>query len=256
VILASENNYSNYYLLFIFLIGAISLRAAGCIINDIFDRKIDAQVERTKSRPLASGELNLRQGFLLLFLFLTIGLFIFLNLNLYSEELSALGFLLAIIYPLAKRFFPVPQLVLGICFNFGALIGYSAVTDSLPLPAFILYAGCIFWTLAYDTIYALQDISDDKKIGVNSSAIFFGKNYKQFILSFYLAFFALTLIALKLAGGNVLVSGTIFLIAIIYSIIQVKNIDINNKADCMNKFKQSAYIIGLIVFLGLVVGIN
>lgn len=167
--------------IFIFTVGAFVMRSAGCVINDIWDRNIDAQVERTKNRPLVTGEIRVPQAKLLFLGLLMLGGAILFSLN---PETILLGFaftLPVIIYPLMKRILPVPQLFLGLTFNAGALMGYTAMTATLDPAAWWLYAACVFWTLGYDTIYAYQDVKDDLKLGIKSAAVFFGKYGKFFI---------------------------------------------------------------------------
>lgn len=175
-----------------FFIGSISLRTCGCIINDIFDRKFDKHVERTKNRPLANGSLTILEAMIFLFLSLLPGLYIFINLSFLAKIISLLGLMLSILYPLFKRFTYFPQLFLGLTFNIGIWV---AGIDHAPLTALLtLYCAGIFWTLAYDTIYAFQDVIDDAIIGVKSTALLFEKNPKVIITFFYSAMFAILLI--------------------------------------------------------------
>lgn len=169
---------------FLFSLGAIMLRSAGCIINDIFDVKFDKHVERTRSRPLASGELTKRQAFLALSVLLLMGAGIFYLLNQTAQMIAFVGFIIAVIYPLTKRFFLFPQLILGFAFNIGVLIAVAQLDQARLLTPgpWILYAAGIFWTLYYDTVYAIQDMKDDLKLGLNSTAVFF-QNHLKLMLS-------------------------------------------------------------------------
>lgn len=172
---------------FFFLIGAISLRTCGCIINDIFDRNIDKQVERTKNRPIASGKITVPQAFVFLAICFIPGFLVFLSLNTTAKIISLLAAILAIIYPLTKRWTYFPQFFLGITFNMGIFI---AGINSIPLKnIFLLYVASIFWTLAYDTIYAFQDIKDDIKTNIKSTAVFFKDHPKSIIILFYCLMF-------------------------------------------------------------------
>jgi 4-hydroxybenzoate polyprenyltransferase len=244
-----QPNTKTLIFLFLFTIGALIVRGAGCIINDIADRKIDAQVERTKNRPLASGALKVWQAILFLVLLLLIGLAVFLQLNLTAQILSISAFVIAVIYPFTKRFFAMPQLVLGICFNSGALIGYSAITGNISAAAILVYLAGICWTLAYDTIYAHQDLADDKKIGVNSSALFFGQKNSSIITIFFaltICFlaFALDLHILNLAALAVLAADFGW---------QIYRLDLSNPQKCMQIFKHNAFISGGLAVIFLVI---
>ncbi len=158
----------------IFTLGSFLMRSAGCIINDIADRKIDLSVSRTKNRPIATGEVSVKKGLILSFLLAGLSFLIILPLNGLTMELSVMGLLLAIIYPFTKRFISLPQLVLGVSFGWGAIMAWAAVRNSIELPGILIFIANIFWSLAYDTIYALMDRDDDIRAGVKSSAILFG----------------------------------------------------------------------------------
>lgn len=162
--LTDASNNTLIKLLSLFFIGSIIIRGAGCIINDIFDKDFDKHVLRTKDRPLASGALTIKEALIFVIILLFCSLAILLSLNETSIYLGFLAFFLIILYPLMKRIINMPQVFLGIVFNFGALIGYSTVTNKLSLESFIMYLACCFWTISYDTIYGFTDIGDDKKI--------------------------------------------------------------------------------------------
>ena len=166
------------YLLLLFAYGSFIMRSAGCIINDIIDKKFDRNVERTKLRPLASENLESSDAIILFIIFLSIGLSILLSLNSTCILLGFIAFPLIFLYPLMKRFTYFPQLCLAIVFNFSVLISWTAAKGEFDNQSLLLYLACIFWTLGYDTIYAYQDINDDKKIGVKSLAIYLEKNIK------------------------------------------------------------------------------
>lgn len=169
----------------LFGIGAIVMRAAGCVVNDLWDRDLDRQVARTSARPLASGEVRVRQAAGFLAALLGLGLIILLQMNALTVLLGVLSLPLIATYPLMKRFTWWPQLFLGFTFNFGALMGWSAVTGAIEFPAMLLYAGGIFWTLGYDTIYAHQDKEDDALAGIKSTALLFGVESKKFVSVFF-----------------------------------------------------------------------
>lgn len=162
-------------LLIIFVVGIIIMRAAGCVINDIWDRDIDGQVKRTQARPLASGELTLREALICLVILATVALMLALCLNPLSWALACVGALLTVIYPLCKRFFACPQWVLGLTFNWGIIMAFSASINHVPALAWWLYFSTMFWTIAYDTMYAMVDRDDDIKQQLHSSAILFGQ---------------------------------------------------------------------------------
>lgn len=188
--------------LILFGIGAIVMRAAGCVINDLWDRDFDRQVERTMARPLAAGTVTPKQALIFLAILLLIGLWVLMQMSLVTILLGVLSLPLIVVYPLAKRFTWWPQLVLGLIFNFGALMGWGAVTGAIALPALLLYAAGIFWTLGYDTIYAHQDIADDMKIGVRSTAIKFGADSRKWVAGFYTVAWVLILAAFLAAHEN------------------------------------------------------
>ena len=226
------------------------MRAAGCIINDIMDRKIDAQVERTKTRPLVSGELTVPQALLFLMLLLIISLGILLSL---SDTAIILGFSIVpfvVAYPLMKRITYYPQIFLGITFNFGVIMAYAAATDDIGFAPVLLYLGSIFWTIGYDTIYALQDIEDDQRVGVKSTAIAFGANTQNYVLISYFAF----ILSFALAAGYTGLTSSITIICILSASIllfwQAMKATSSNPALCLQLFKLNAYI-GLILAFGL-----
>ncbi|HOO81308.1 MAG TPA: 4-hydroxybenzoate octaprenyltransferase [Alphaproteobacteria bacterium] len=173
------------WLIFLFALGASVMRAAGCVVNDIWDRKLDAQVDRTRVRPLASGEVSVQQALIFLFGLLMAGFCILILMNGITILLGLLAVPLIVIYPLMKRVTFWPQAVLGLTFNFGALMGWAAVMDGLSAQALLLYVAACLWTLGYDTIYAHQDKEDDALIGVKSTALKFGENSKKWVSGFY-----------------------------------------------------------------------
>ena len=176
------------YLILLFAYGSFIMRSAGCIINDIIDRKFDKNVKRTKSRPLVSENLEVTDAIILFIIFLSIGLSILLTLNPTCILLGFIAFPLVLLYPLMKRYTYFPQLFLAIVFNFSILISWTAAKGIFDNQSLLLYLACIFWTLGYDTIYAYQDKEDDKKIGVKSLAIYLEQNIKLWITLFYLCF--------------------------------------------------------------------
>ncbi len=196
--IASERPFSSLhdiYLLVLFAVGAVVMRGAGCTYNDIVDRDIDAQVARTRGRPIPSGAVTVRQAWLFLGAQLAAGLAVLVQLNLFAIAIGAASLLLVAAYPFMKRITWWPQAWLGLTFNWGALVGFAAQTRTLDAADAMLYAGLFFWTLGYDTIYAAQDKDDDALIGVKSTARLFGARAKNWVLGFYAAAFALILAA-------------------------------------------------------------
>jgi 4-hydroxybenzoate polyprenyltransferase len=169
----------------LFGIGAVVMRAAGCVINDLWDRNIDKKIERTRTRPIAAGSVSVRQACVFLLVLLLCGFLILVQMNLITIMLGFLALPLIAVYPLMKRWTWWPQAFLGLVFNFGALMGWSAVTGIVQAPALFLYAAGFFWTLGYDTIYAHQDREDDLLAGIKSTALKFGEKSFTWVAAFY-----------------------------------------------------------------------
>lgn len=223
-------------LLGLFAIGAVVMRGAGCTYNDIVDRDIDAMVARTRGRPIPSGAVSLRGAWLFTALQCAAGLAVLLQLNLFSIALGAGSLVLVAIYPFMKRITWWPQAWLGLTFNWGALLGFAAQTAHLTLPALLLYAGCFFWTLGYDTIYAHQDQEDDALIGVKSTARLFGQNSPEWIDRFYA--FALCLFALALVVATAHFWAALLLIpAGLHFFWQTRRLDVNDNVCCLKLFR-------------------
>ena len=178
----------NIYLIFLFSYGSFIMRSAGCIINDIIDKKFDKNVKRTKFRPLASEDLEVTDAIILFIIFISIGLSILLTLNPICILLGFAAFPLVLLYPFMKRYTYFPQVFLAIVFNFSVLISWTAANGEFDYKCLLLYLTCIFWTLGYDTIYAYQDLKDDKKIGMKSLAIYLENNITFWIMVFYILF--------------------------------------------------------------------
>ena len=191
----SENNSTFYKFSVLFFLGAILMRSAGCIINDVLDKKIDSMVERTKNRPIASGQVSVKIALVLSAILCLIAFLILIQFNQTTIILGLASMPFAFSYPLMKRFTYWPQLFLGFTFNYGLIMAWVSLNDNLSLYPIIFYFGAIFWTLGYDTIYGFQDIKDDEIIGVKSTSIKFKKNPKFFIFLCYF-FFYLSLITI------------------------------------------------------------
>ena len=237
------------YLLLLFAYGSFIMRSAGCIINDIIDKKIDRNIERTKSRPLASEKLESSDAIILLIIFLSIGLSILLNLNSICILLGFIAFPLILLYPLMKRFTYFPQLCLAIVFNFSVLISWTAAKGEFEVQSLLLYLACIFWTLGYDTIYAYQDIDDDKRIGVKSLAIYLEKNIKFWITLFYLIFIGFFSFLAILNNINLIffIIITLFALKILFEVFKIKELQSKN---CLKIFQMNSWY-GFFITIGL-----
>lgn len=239
----------DYRALVLFLIGSIAMRGAGCTLNDLVDHDIDAQVERTRSRPIPSGQVSKRNAAIWLIAQCLVGLVILLQFNAFTIQLGIASLVLVVIYPFMKRITWWPQLFLGLAFSYGALLGWTNTFGALYAPAFYLYAGAILWTIGYDTIYALQDIEDDAMVGVKSTARLFGQHAKLIIALFYAGAFALWLQAgLSASGWLNFVYASIP--AALILIWQVVTLDPASPANCLKRFKANHYV-GLALTLAL-----
>ncbi|GLT37445.1 hypothetical protein SLA2020_117620 [Shorea laevis] len=250
---ASPGNLPDFKMLTLFGCGALLLRGAGCTINDLLDRDIDTKVERTKLRPVASGLLTPFQGICFLGFQLFLGLGILLQLNNYSRILGASSLLLVFSYPLMKRFTFWPQAYLGLTFNWGALLGWSAIKGGLdPAIVFPLYFSGVCWTLVYDTIYAHQDKEDDLKVGVKSTALRFGDSTKEWISAFGIGCIS----SLALSGFNAEIGWPYyaFLAAASGQLAwQIWTVNLSCRADCNRKFVSNKWF-GAIIFSGILFG--
>ncbi len=248
---SSFNNFLFYGILF--LLGAILMRSAGCIINDIVDRNIDKKVERTKNRPIASKKISIKFGLLYVFILCGLAFLVLINFNQFTIIMALLSMPFAFTYPLMKRFTYWPQLFLGITFNYGLVLAWTSINNEISLIPILFYIGAIFWTLGYDTIYGYQDIKDDEIIGVKSTSIKFKKNPKKFIFICYLIFIT----SLVFIGTlmNFKIFYYLFLIIPITHLIlfQINKLNVNDSNDCLIKFK-SNNILGLVIFINLLIG--
>ncbi len=249
---AMEGLLPDLLLLAKFFVGAALMRAAGCAYNDIVDRDIDAKVARTAARPVASGQISVKQAWAYIAACSLISLAILLTMPLIAIGLGVASLALVAAYPFMKRITWWPQAWLGLTFNWGALLGYAAATGTLGWPAALLYASGIFWTLGYDTIYAVQDIEDDALIGVKSSTRRLGDNLQKGVLFFYVACFALVLAA-AWAGGL----GPLFLPPVaLYGMHlsrQAARLDVNDGPGALALFKSNSFA-GFLLFLAMVAG--
>lgn len=231
----------SFYYLFLFFVGALAMRGAGCTLNDIIDRDIDGKVERTRLRPIPSGQISVRQAFIFLALQCLVGLAVLWQFNDFTKILGLSSIGLVIIYPFMKRITYWPQLFLGLAFNWGALMGWAAMFGTLHYPAFYLYAGAILWTIAYDTIYALQDREDDALIGVKSTARLFG-DYAQLICGlFYLAAAILWFLAANGAGAGLVYYEVMWVVPAILA-WQIITLKPDQPANCLIRFQSNNWV--------------
>jgi 4-hydroxybenzoate polyprenyltransferase len=240
----------NVWHLVLFFIGAFAMRGAGCTWNDIVDRDLDAQVERTRSRPIPSGQVSVQAAVAFLLLQALVGLAVLLQFNRFTIMMGFASLGVVAIYPFMKRITDWPQIVLGLAFSWGALMGWPAVFGRLDLPAYLLYAGSIAWVIGYDTIYAHQDRDDDALIGIKSTALLFGDRTKPLLGLFYTLAVVLLALAGWSAGAGVVVA--LGLLAFAGHLAwQVYRLDIDDPDLCLAVFKSNRDA-GLILFAALV----
>ena len=235
--------------LLIFVAGTVLMRSAGCVMNDIADRKLDGLVERTKNRPLATGEVGLKEAYLLAAGLALMAFALVLLFNKTTILLSVAALFLAATYPFTKRFLAIPQAYLGVAFGFGMPMAFAAVNNYTPPLAWILLATNVFWSMAYDTEYAMVDRDDDLKIGIKSSAIFFGKYDVIAVMVCYAIMLGLLVYVGKLMGfGKYYFIGlAATLLLVFWQYILIKSRD---KSNCFKAFLHNNWI-GLVLFIGL-----
>ena len=249
----SNNIIVYFFYLLLFFLGSVLMRSAGCIVNDILDRKFDKQVSRTKDRPIASGKISVSLGLFYAALLCGLAFLVLINFNYFTILIALASMPLAFTYPLMKRFTYWPQLFLGITFNYGLILGWSSISGNLNIIPIIFYFGAIFWTLGYDTIYGYQDIKDDEIIGLKSTSIKFKGKAKLFLTSCYII-----LIFSLFLGGYLMEFNLIYFLFLIIPMTQlffyqIKNFDLNNSNVCLKIFKSNNHF-GLIVFFNILIG--
>ena len=248
------NNLNTYFFyLFLFLSGSILMRSAGCIINDISDKKFDKKVERTKNRPIASGKISIKLALTYAALLCALAFLVLINFNSLVIILAIGSMPLAFTYPLMKRYTYWSQLFLGITFNYGLILAWLSVNNQFIYVPIIFYIGAIFWTLGYDTIYGFQDIKDDEIIGLKSTSIKFKKNPINFLLICYTV-----LIIILIYLGFIMNFNYLYFLFLIFPIIhliffQIKKIDIKNPQNCLNIFKSNNFL-GFLIYINILVG--
>ena len=249
------NNDLNIFIFysFLFFVGSILMRSAGCIVNDIADRNFDKKVARTKNRPIASGKISILLATIYVIILCFLAFLVLVNFNKLTIILAIASIPLAFTYPLMKRFTHWPQLFLGITFNYGLILGWASINENISLAPLVFYFGTIFWTLGYDTIYGYQDIKDDEIVGVKSTSIKFKNNPKKILFSCYL----ITILSLIFLGFIMNFNFIYFLFLIIPFVhlffFQLIKLNAKNPNLCLKIFK-SNNLLGLIIFLNLLVG--
>ena len=248
-----SSNLNNYFFyLILFFLGSMLMRSAGCIVNDILDKEFDAKVFRTKNRPIASGKVSIKLGIFYSILLCFLALLVLLNFNSFTIILALGSMPLAFTYPLMKRLTYWPQLFLGITFNYGLILGWTAVNSELEIIPILFYIGAIFWTLGYDTIYGYQDIKDDEIIGLKSTSIKFKGKAKEFLFVCY----AFVIIFFIVGGFKMDFHFSYYFLMLIPLIhlflYQIKIFDLKNPSSCLNAFK-SNNLFGLIIFLNILI---
>ncbi|MBU3548343.1 MULTISPECIES: 4-hydroxybenzoate octaprenyltransferase [unclassified Polynucleobacter] len=241
-------------ILLIFTVGTFLMRSAGCAINDYADRDFDRHVNRTQDRPVTSGKISGKEAIAVAGVLALIAFLFIQPLNVFTKQLSVLALLVAFLYPFTKRFFAMPQAVLGIAFGFGIPMAYAAILDSIPLEAWFLFIGNIFWAIAYDTAYAMVDRDDDLRLGLRTSAITFGQYDVVAIAISYGMLFLSQLWVAQLANlSNYFLVG--WFAALACAIYHLKLVSTRNRENCFKAFRHNNWLGGFL-FLGIVLGIG
>tara|TARA_B110000027_G_C16046562_1_gene267966 strand:+ start:71 stop:928 length:858 start_codon:yes stop_codon:yes gene_type:complete len=245
----NQNLNQFLYYIILFFLGSVLMRSAGCIVNDIVDKDLDKEVQRTKNRPLACGLISIKLAVIYIFALCFLAFFILIQFNILTIFLGAASMILAFSYPFMKRITYWPQLFLGLTFNWGIVMAWTAMTNTVSIDAITLYLAAIFWTLGYDTIYGVQDIVDDEIIGVKSTSIKFKKNIKLFVgLCYFFSTILITYLFFSQLGlNNFTILVTIFILSLMYQIIKFKK---NNPRRCLHLFKVNNFS-GFLLFLGI-----
>lgn len=240
-------------ILLIFTLGTFLMRSAGCAINDYADRNFDRHVKRTQGRPVTSGKISGKEAVAVAGALAFIAFLLIQPLNVFTKQLSVLALLVAFIYPFTKRFFAMPQAVLGIAFGFGIPMAYAAILDFVPLEAWILFVGNIFWTIAYDTAYAMVDRDDDLRLGLRTSAITFGRyDVIAIAMSYGVLFISQVWVAQLANLSNYFLLG--WFAALACAIYHLKLVSTRNREDCFKAFRHNNWLGGFL-FLGIVLGL-
>jgi len=249
----SENINKYIFYLILFFLGSVLMRSAGCVVNDILDRKYDKKVFRTKNRPIASGKISVNLALVYATTLCFLAFLVLINFNYFTITIALASMPLAFTYPLMKRYTYWPQLFLGVTFNYGLILGWTSINNEINLITLIFYFGAIFWTLGYDTIYGFQDINDDEIIGLKSTSIKFKSNPKFFLIICYSIFFLVLLITGYLMELNKYYF--LFLILIFFQLFyyQIKRLNTKMPSNCLEIFK-SNNLLGFAIFLNILLG--
>jgi 4-hydroxybenzoate polyprenyltransferase len=249
----SKNLNDYFFYLLLFFLGSVLMRSAGCIVNDISDKEFDKKVSRTKNRPIASNQVSIKLGIFYTLILCLLALLVLINFNNLTILLALGSMPLAFTYPLMKRFTYWPQLFLGITFNYGLILGWTAIQGEINAVAIIFYFGAIFWTLGYDTIYGFQDIKDDEIIGVKSTSIKFKKKPKLFLTTCYLIF----IISLILVGIYMKLNTMFYFFILIPAthlfFYQIHNFNFKDPKNCLKIFKSNNFF-GAIILCNILIG--
>jgi 4-hydroxybenzoate polyprenyltransferase len=240
--------------LLIFTIGTFLMRSAGCAINDYADRDFDRHVKRTQSRPVTSGKISGKEAVAVAGVLALLAFLLIQPLNAFTKQLSVLALLIAFVYPFTKRFFAMPQAVLGIAFGFGIPMAYAAILDFIPLEAWILFVGNIFWAIAYDTAYAMVDRDDDLRLGLRTSAITFGQyDVVAIAVSYGILFISQIWVAQLANLSNYFLMG--WFAALACAIYHLKLVSSRKREDCFKAFRHNNWLGGFL-FLGIALGLG
>jgi 4-hydroxybenzoate polyprenyltransferase len=249
----ASGGFPDQHLLIIFILGTFLMRSAGCAMNDYADRDFDRHVLRTKERPITSGKISGKEALAMAAILALIAFLLILPLNVLTKELAVFALIVAIIYPFTKRFFAIPQAVLGIAFGFGIPMAYAAVLDFIPMEAWILFIGNIFWAIAYDTAYAMVDRDDDVRLGLRTSAITFGHfDVLAIALSYGMLFLSQIWVAQLANLTNYFWLG--WCLALACAAYHLKLVATRKREDCFKAFRHNNWLGGFL-FLGILLGL-
>ena len=249
----SKNLNDYFFYLSLFFLGSVLMRSAGCIVNDISDKEFDKKVSRTKNRPIASNQVSIKLGIFYTFILCLLAFLVLINFNNLTILLALGSMPLAFTYPLMKRFTYWPQLFLGITFNYGLVLGWTAIQGEISFVAIIFYLGAIFWTLGFDTIYGYQDLKDDEIIGIKSTSIKFKKNSKLFLSICYIVFLISLVFVGLLMNFDHFFYLSLLICAVHLFIYQVYRFNFKDSLLCLSIFKSNNFL-GLIVLVNIIIG--
>jgi 4-hydroxybenzoate polyprenyltransferase len=249
----ASGGFPEWHLLIIFALGTFLMRSSGCAINDYADQDFDRHVLRTKDRPITSGKISGKEALMVAGALALIAFVLIQPLNALTKELSFFALVVAILYPFTKRFFAIPQAVLGIAFGFGIPMAYAAVLDFIPLEAWVLFVGNIFWAIAYDTAYAMVDRDDDLRLGLRTSAITFGRfDVIAIALSYGVLFLSQVWVAQLVNLSNYFWIG--WCLALACAVYHLKLVSTRKREECFKAFRHNNWLGGFL-FLGILLGL-